>query len=650
MAKYYDVFLSYSHADLPIAELLSKRIRRFKIPSKRVGLDQKKLEVFRDKERLSASSDLTNELTEHLSASKHLVLLISPAAKNSVYVNKEVAAYLNTRDVKSIIFVLVEGGLIENLPPVLKDKIAEPLFIDLSNLNKKKFRYESLRLIAALINVDFTLLSLEDLKYRRRKRQITIAGLLTALVVVASFYLIISTSVYHWKPVKQPKPAYDIMPVHEIVINRKDPSIILFKGVNARYGTNPRPEGGTIGPVDTTGNYYYHDIIPDNEKLRAWLKQQKEMRPVISIDFRIPGNGAKGEINIYAVLSDNDSIYFLRNFHFKGKTPAGMKKEVNTCTMLGLRHPNMSDLYPLMKELADEKVFDLYDSRIEASVRYHLEGKTEKEFFGWRSNDEGYDEATETWGPRDIILSNHPAEKIMIDGEPLAGLENDYDVWQNILKNPDWMRFEKRDKKSIRSFTADYDVDSIPAVMHQWFRKNDLFNGDLPSMDPLITAAKTGEYTDVSAIVAGFGKQKGVILEIRTSHDSEGWSEDPHYYFSKIANRPLMELKLPEVLKNSLIIDLLMLDAAGKNFMILTNNKGYFRTFDAGKTWTQSNYGEISFQGGAGVKTLVTPSSKIYAFADRNVSATEGPNTLFVLEERNWFQRLRIGFAQLINY
>jgi hypothetical protein len=644
----YDVFLSYSHADLVIAELLSKRMRRFKIPSARIGHDHKKLEVFRDKERLSASSDLTYELTEHLNASKHLVLLISPSTKTSQYVNNEVTAWLKTRDVKSLIFILVEGELFDNLPPILQHQIIEPLYIDLRNSNKKIFKHESLRLIAALLNVDFTLLSLEDLKYRRRKRQLTVAGLLTALIIAAGFYLIISTAAYHWKPVNQPKLEEDIMPVHEIVVNRKNPSIVLFKGINAKYGTNPRPEGESIRPVE---NYSFdNDIILGNEKLIPYLKRQKEMRPVISIDFRLTNHEGKGEINIYAALADNDTTYFLRTLHFKGKDLNGVQKEINTGVLLHLRNRDMSDLYPLMKVLTEEKIADLNNSQVETTIYNHLDGTTKEELFQLVSNDEGYADWVERWGQEDIIFSNRPSAAIMIDGETLAGRENDHDVWKTILKSPEWIPFVKRDIKGIGSFSKEFDMDSLPGILAGWFKKNIPFSTP-PPMDKLNPCIQRADFAAMSTIVSDFGKQYGIILEIRSTMDNEISEEKTPCYFYKIANSsPWKELKLPELLRNSFIIDLVMLDAAGKNFMILTNNKGYFRTFDGGKTWKESNYGEISFQDGVRVKTLVTPSSKVYAFVDRNVSANEGANTLFVLEERNWFQRLRIGFAQLINY
>lgn len=73
----YDVFVSYSRKDFDFAQKLSQRIERY-IPPKSTGLSKRRLQVFIDAKRLTASSDLAGNLKEKVLASKYLVLVCSP--------------------------------------------------------------------------------------------------------------------------------------------------------------------------------------------------------------------------------------------------------------------------------------------------------------------------------------------------------------------------------------------------------------------------------------------------------------------------------------------------------------------------------------------------------------------------------------------
>ncbi|MEO5684928.1 MAG: toll/interleukin-1 receptor domain-containing protein [Chitinophagaceae bacterium] len=643
----YDVFLSYSHADLAIAEMLSKRIRRFKIPA-RLKHSLTKLEIFRDIERLTAGSDLSGLLTEHLNSSRHLVLLMSSAAKKSTYVNNEVVAFLKTHELKSIIFVLVEGEFADNLPPALQDQKIEPLYIDLRNPDRKKIRYETLRLIAALLDVDFTLLSLEDLKYRRRKRQLALAGLLTALIIAACSYLIISTEVYHWTIVSQPKQAEIIMPVHEIAVSRKDPSVVLFRGRSAKYANFPRPEGVSIKPVGE--NFLSNETIFRDKDLHNFIKKQQRMLPVVSLDFRLESLQGKGRINIYAVLSDTDSVYFFRDLYFKGKDLDGKERAIKAVVRLYLRHTDLSDLYPILKILEEEKITDFTNTSVAATIHNYVNGTTKKERFELKQNDAGYAEMVEIWAPDEHVFSNNSADSVMIDDQRLQDANNGSDLWESIVKDPAWMPVEKHDVKSIESYFTSDEVDSIPVVLARWFKNNIAFLTDPPSKSQLISCIENAELSKINVLLSTFGNQHGIMVEITGIMDNNIGEEKISCYLYKVAaSKSWNTLQLPAGLANARIIDLIMLDTVGQNLMILTNNKGYFKTRNEGRTWEEANYGEIGFQNGARVKTLVTPSAGIYAFVDRNTSVNEGANNLFLLKRRNWLQRLRIGLGNLIN-
>ncbi|MBS3961203.1 MAG: toll/interleukin-1 receptor domain-containing protein, partial [Sandarakinorhabdus sp.] len=80
----YVAFLSYSHRNRAETEWLHRALERYHIPKKLVGKETAKgpvparlIPIFRDRDELSASADLGNELRAALANSDHLVVVAS---------------------------------------------------------------------------------------------------------------------------------------------------------------------------------------------------------------------------------------------------------------------------------------------------------------------------------------------------------------------------------------------------------------------------------------------------------------------------------------------------------------------------------------------------------------------------------------------
>jgi hypothetical protein len=138
----YDAFVSYSHAkDKPIAAALQSVIQRLGKPWYR----RRALRVFRDDTSLSATPSLWPSIEQALGNSRFLVLLASPEAAASPWVNKEVAWWLDHRSADTLLIALTDGELSWDdtvgdfaasarmpLPPVLAGRFAtEPKWVDL---------------------------------------------------------------------------------------------------------------------------------------------------------------------------------------------------------------------------------------------------------------------------------------------------------------------------------------------------------------------------------------------------------------------------------------------------------------------------------------------------------------------------------------
>src|SRR4030088_1058832 len=87
----YDAFVSYSHAmDKPIAAALQSAVQKLGKPWYR----RRALRVFRDDTSLAAAPELWSTIERALGESRYFILLASPEAAASKWVNKEVEHWL----------------------------------------------------------------------------------------------------------------------------------------------------------------------------------------------------------------------------------------------------------------------------------------------------------------------------------------------------------------------------------------------------------------------------------------------------------------------------------------------------------------------------------------------------------------------------
>src|SRR6267142_2117951 len=125
----YDAFISYSHTkDKPLAAALQSVVQKLGKPWYR----RRALRVFRDDTSLSATPHLWPSIEQALAQSRFFLLLASPEAAASKWVNKEVAHWLDQNSIDTLLIGVTDGelawddsvrdfGARENtpLPPVL---------------------------------------------------------------------------------------------------------------------------------------------------------------------------------------------------------------------------------------------------------------------------------------------------------------------------------------------------------------------------------------------------------------------------------------------------------------------------------------------------------------------------------------------------
>ena len=104
----FDAFISYSHKrDGQVAAALKRGLHRFARPWYRL----RALHVFLDNTNLSANPNLWTSITEALGSAHHLVLLASPEAAASPWVEKEIQQWRASRPAGRVVLVLTDGNL-----------------------------------------------------------------------------------------------------------------------------------------------------------------------------------------------------------------------------------------------------------------------------------------------------------------------------------------------------------------------------------------------------------------------------------------------------------------------------------------------------------------------------------------------------------
>jgi hypothetical protein len=103
----HDAFISYSRKDGVFARQLERALENYK-PPKDLPVPQRHLDIFRDEEDFSGT-EYSRAVDLHLTQSKKLILLCSPAARASRYVDDEIERFLRSHDAGDVIPVLVAG-------------------------------------------------------------------------------------------------------------------------------------------------------------------------------------------------------------------------------------------------------------------------------------------------------------------------------------------------------------------------------------------------------------------------------------------------------------------------------------------------------------------------------------------------------------
>jgi WD40 repeat protein len=208
-ARRYEAFISYSHeADSALAAVLQRTLNRLARPPYK-WWQWWPPRVFRDQTNLVAAADLGAEIEGALLASDSFVLLASPQAAGSPWVDREAATWCTKKPRDRLFIALTDGAVAwdttrgdfdpsrtDALPPALSGVFdAEPLWVDFTGIRgtdvsarNARFMDGAATLTAAIRGSEKDAIVGDEMRQHRRTRQLAggAIGLLTLLTVLAT--------------------------------------------------------------------------------------------------------------------------------------------------------------------------------------------------------------------------------------------------------------------------------------------------------------------------------------------------------------------------------------------------------------------------------------------------------------------------------
>lgn len=209
-APRYWAFISYSHRDEAVAKRLQRRLETYRLPRKLVGrngpagpVPARVRPLFRDRDELHAGADLKAHVQQALAASRWLIVVCSPDAARSPWVEREIVEFKRLHGEHRVLALIAAGEPYasrlpgreaeECFPNALRHALdergepcgaaLEPIAADLRAHGDGPKR-APLKLLAGIVGVGFDELVRRDAARRTRWLAAVAAGSLAGMAVL----------------------------------------------------------------------------------------------------------------------------------------------------------------------------------------------------------------------------------------------------------------------------------------------------------------------------------------------------------------------------------------------------------------------------------------------------------------------------------
>ena len=208
----YLSFISYSHSNEDWGKWIHKSLESFRIPSSLPGssnfygvVPKKVFPIFRDRDELSASAELSDSIQQALEDTRFLLVICSRESAKSHWVNQEIKLFKSFAGSKRVLCLIVDGEPHardpeeECFPEAIKYEVTrdgeltnvpcEPMAADARSQGDGKFNAK-LKILATLLGVRYDNLRQREKIRLRRKRILNSTLAVLAFVIVASGFLL----------------------------------------------------------------------------------------------------------------------------------------------------------------------------------------------------------------------------------------------------------------------------------------------------------------------------------------------------------------------------------------------------------------------------------------------------------------------------
>ena len=148
---FHDAFISYAHEDKPFAVLLERTLRRY-TPPRGLPVPKRRLNIFRDETDL-VGSEVLAAIAPHLEGSRKLIVICSPKARASKFVNEEIKHFTQVHSAKRDLISVIIAGSPETtdpannadmaFPAALCERLKDPLASDYRDFDPKSSKLHS---------------------------------------------------------------------------------------------------------------------------------------------------------------------------------------------------------------------------------------------------------------------------------------------------------------------------------------------------------------------------------------------------------------------------------------------------------------------------------------------------------------------------
>ncbi len=237
----FSAFISYSSKDVVQARWLHRALETYKLPSSS-QLDHPALRpgnrrlkpVFRDRDDLSAAHDLASSIQAALAETHALIVICSPNAAQSKWVDAEVQEFQRLGRADRVFCLLAEpqsdGSIAGCFPPsLLGEDGSEPLAADLRIDGRANAK---LKLVAGILGLDFDQLRQRQQSRRNRQLALIAAASLAGLIVTSG--LAIAAYLARNEAIRQRDTAEQTVAFVKSMFEVADPSEARGSSITAR--------------------------------------------------------------------------------------------------------------------------------------------------------------------------------------------------------------------------------------------------------------------------------------------------------------------------------------------------------------------------------------------------------------------------------